>query len=85
VDSHFFASLPPIESADSLVNSEVTWLIYPFAKVGNRYRMGDPEIRYSTWEDVLTALREGVAPEPAEILAEIARKKDSLDLVVHTT
>jgi len=85
VDSQFFGSLPRIKTVSSVANSEVTWLVYPFAKVGHRYEMGDPAENFSTWDDVLTALREGVAPDPDEILQELLQKKRQLNLPIHTT
>jgi hypothetical protein len=47
--------------------------------------MGDPTKHFSTWDDVLTALREGVAPDPEEILQELLQKKRQLNLPIHTT
>ena len=85
VDSHFFGALPAMRTVDGLANSEVTWLVYPFAKARVGYAIGDPNLAYTTWDDVLTALREGVAPDPAEILAEIRRKNETAQLPVHLT
>jgi hypothetical protein len=36
--------------------------------------MGDPEVVFTLWDDVLTALREGEAPQQSEVLAEIASR-----------
>jgi len=33
-----------------------------------------PAVRYSVWDDILDALREGEAPEPEEIMQELGRK-----------
>jgi len=85
VDSQFFGSLPRIKAVSGFANSEVTWLVYPFTKAGHRYEMGDPTKHFSTWDDVLTALREGVAPNPEEILQELLQKKQKLNLPIHTT
>ena len=38
---------------------EVTWLVYPFSNNGQQFVMGEPEIRFTEWEAVLSALREG--------------------------
>lgn len=76
VDSRFFDELPRMNTTDSLANSEVTWLAYPFARAGCRFTIGDPAVTHTIWDEVMTALREGVAPSPAEILAEIVRKKE---------
>lgn len=84
IDSHFFTSLPAIRTVANLANSEVTWLVYTFEKIGTRYTMGPPRPVYSTWDDVLTALREGVPPDPAEILDEIDRKTRTRKLTVYT-
>jgi hypothetical protein len=74
VDSMFFGQLPPIKSVQSIANSEITWLVYPLQKSGSAYSFGAPSVRFTVWDDVLTALREGQQPEPDEILAEIAGK-----------
>lgn len=85
VDSCFFAALPRMKHGDTFANSEITWLIYPFVRDQNSYRIGDPEIVFTMWDDVVTALREGIAPSPDEILAEIARKKTTQRLTVYDT
>ena len=73
VDTHFFKSLPTFQQTTS-ANSEVTWLIYPIAKTGDNYKLGDVEIAYSEWDEVRNALREGTPPEPIEILTELQGK-----------
>lgn len=73
VDSLFFRELPEFPRV-SAANSEITWLVYPFARAGEDYRIGSPEIVYSTWDDIAGALREGLAPEPEEIVEELRRQ-----------
>ena len=85
VDSNFYASLPPMGTVDSLTNSEITWVVYPFNRDNSQYTMGNPTIHYSTWDDVMTALREGIPPDPQEILADIKVKARKRHLPVHTT
>ena len=75
VDTQFFRALPPF-SATTRSNSEVTWLVYPIAKVENNYALGDVNIVYSEWDEVRNALREGTPPEPDEIVAELQAKLD---------
>lgn len=83
-DSLFFAEVPPIRPVNTITNSEVTWLVYPFAKEGDRFSMGDPELQFTTWADVETSLREGTAPEPDEVLLEVLQKKQKYKLPVRT-
>jgi hypothetical protein len=84
-DSVFFGNIPSFRKVESFPNSEITWLVYPFAASGNgAYVMGDPEPRFSLWDDVATALREGVAPDPSEVLAEIATKQRRAGLTILT-
>jgi len=78
LDSMLFEHFPEFRTSCSIQNSEITWLVYRFAKTGERYAMREPKILYSLWEDVLDSLREGNAPTPGEIQEEIDRKKDSL-------
>ena len=85
VDSNFFASLPAMETIGTFANSEITWLVYPFAKQGHAHKMGTAITHFSTWADVETALREGEPPDPAEILDEISGKMNAGGLRVHTT
>jgi hypothetical protein len=85
VDAGFFASMPEIRGISELANSEITWAVYPFSRSGNSHSIGTPEFRYSTWDDVQTALREGVAPAPQEILEEIQRKYEKACLPIITT
>lgn len=74
VDSHFFAAMPPMKEVQSLDNSEITWLVYPFQKAASEYDIGQSSVHFTLWDDVLTVLREGTAPQPSEILADIKRK-----------
>ena len=36
--------------------------------------MTDPKIIFTQWDDVLSALREGEAPQQSEVIAEIAAR-----------
>lgn len=72
-DRSFFEQIPAMRTVRTLANSEVSWLIYPFSLTPQGYEMGAPSIQHTQWDDVLDALREGAAPEPAEILAEIGQ------------
>jgi len=76
VDEMFFDAMPAMKTV-SPDNAEVTWLVYPFtrAKKGG-YSLGEPKIACTLWDDVLMALREGEAPERAEVFAELASKRN---------
>jgi len=84
VDRTFFSALPDFRRANSFVNSEVTWLVYPFSRTseGEPYHIGKPEVVFSEWGDLQDALREGVPPSPQEILDEIAARPDALRFTV---
>lgn len=72
VDDSFFRELPQMRAVPSAENAEVTWMVYPFEPIeSGDYRMGEPRIIHTLWDDVVSALREGEPPEPKEILAEI--------------
>jgi hypothetical protein len=73
VDTQFFKSLPAFKTTTP-TNSEIVWLKYPIRLHGKNYVMDDPEIAGTQWDDVVTSLREGVAPEPAEIYSELQLK-----------
>ena len=73
VDTQFFNSLPSFPTTTES-NSEVTWLTYPISNVGKGYAMQDVNVIFSQWDDVQNALREGVAPDPADILQELQSK-----------
>lgn len=81
VDSLFFNNLPLKKSVSSIDNSEITWLVYSFKKENIGYRMSNPEIHYTLWEDVLNDLREGKEPTPAEIMNEISLKKKTFKVL----
>lgn len=71
-DANFFKALPLFPcKATTIRNSEVTWLVYPFTRSTTGFSIGEPEVKFSMWDDVKDALREGVAPEPEEVLAEL--------------
>jgi Restriction endonuclease NotI len=76
VDEPFFKALPRIRRVEGRENSEITWLVYKLNRnqSGIGYSMGDPEVIFTLWDDVLTALREGEAPQQSEVLAEIAAR-----------
>ena len=73
VDTQFFAELPQF-APTSPANSEVIWLSYPITRSGPDYTLGDVRIIYSEWDEIRNALREGVPPEPEEIIAELQAK-----------
>ncbi len=71
VDSVFYGSLPQIRRRTDFANSEITWLVYDIALRGNHYRLGPAESVFTLWDDVADALREGKAPTPSEVMAEL--------------
>jgi hypothetical protein len=74
VDSTFFETLPQMRS-QTAGNSEVTWLIYCFGhQPGQGYRMEDPVIHHTHWDDVLDSLREGRPPERDELLRDLSKQ-----------
>jgi hypothetical protein len=73
VDSQFFKSLPEFRTTTQ-ANSELTWLVYPLARVEERYEMQDGKPIFTEWYDVETSLREGRAPDPIEIMSELQLK-----------
>ena len=80
VDAAFFDALPTLKtvSADS---AEITWLVYSFARDSKGgFSMGTPVIHHTHWDDVLTSLREGVAPERSELLDEISARLPNLPI-----
>jgi hypothetical protein len=74
VDSTFFATLPPMRT-QTVGNAEVTWLVYHFARqaVGG-YKMEDPEVHHTLWDDVLQSFREGDPPERDTLLRELSKQ-----------
>jgi hypothetical protein len=85
IDSNFFTSLPDMRTVSSIANSEVTWVVCPFRRHAQGFALSAPTFIHSPWDDVITALRDGIAPDPAEILAEIRRKKETGRFPVQTT
>ena len=74
VDSTFFETLPPMRT-QSAGNAEVTWLVYRFGRQpGGGYRMEEPMVQHTVWEDVLDSLREGKPPEKNELLSELSKQ-----------
>lgn len=73
VDTQFFRALPSF-SETTAGNSEVTWLSYPIKKNGSRYNLEAANVIYSEWDEVQNALREGVPPDPSEIIDELQTK-----------
>jgi len=70
-DNMFFAELP-VMRPQSPDNGEVTWLTYAFeSQSGGGYVMRPSTVVHTLWDDVEIALREGVAPEKAEVLAQL--------------
>jgi hypothetical protein len=72
VDSAFFSELPKI-SVVAEEHAEITWLVYPFDRVDVGFSIGEPEVYYTLWEDVLTSLREGNPPTKEELLQGFRR------------
>jgi hypothetical protein len=81
VDGMFFESLPIAKTVETIENSEVTWLVYPLESSGGQYTLGRPLVRFTLWEDVLAALREGKEPTPAEIMRELTEKRAQFKIV----
>ncbi len=74
VDTQFFGALPRFGKTTE-ANSELTWLNYPIRKTSNgSYKLEEPDIIFSEWDDVINALREGVPPDPSEIIDELEKK-----------
>ncbi len=72
VDETFFAEMPVMREVDGVENSEITWLVYSFDKSGTEFKMRLKRVVFTHWDEVMAALREGVAPKPAEMLHELA-------------
>jgi len=82
VDKLFFESLPRIDTTDQLDNSEVTWLVYSFTKKPNLgYTICEPEIKFTLWDSVLNALREGKEPTKSEIMHYITANRAKYKLL----
>jgi hypothetical protein len=71
VDETFFDEMPTMREVDGVENSEVTWLVYGFEKESGNFVMRLKRPVFTQWDEVVTALREGVAPKPAEMLTEL--------------
>lgn len=71
VDETFFDEMPSMRPVDGVENSEVTWLVYGFEKEGADFAMRLKRVVFTHWDEVVAALREGVAPKPAEMLSEL--------------
>jgi hypothetical protein len=80
VDQPFFTALPRIRRVEGKENSELTWLVYELNRNGSGvgYSMSTPDVIFTLWDDVLTALREGEAPQQSEVLAEIETRLPQL-------
>jgi Restriction endonuclease NotI len=80
VDQPFFTALPRIRRVEGKENSEITWLVYELNRnaSGVGYSMSTPDVIFTLWDDVLTALREGEAPQQSEVLAEIETRLPQL-------
>lgn len=72
-DNQFLRSLPEFRTTTQ-ANSELTWLAYPLKREGEIYQMQDAQPIFTEWDDVETSLREGRAPDPADILSELQFK-----------
>src|SRR5437016_5519782 len=70
VDEAFFTTLPKIRRVTGKENSEITWLVYELNRnaSGVGYSLNDPDVIFTLWDDVLTALREGEAPQQSDVL-----------------
>jgi hypothetical protein len=68
VDQLFFTALPRIRRVEGKDNSEITCLVYELNRneSGIGYSMSGPDVVFTLWDDVLTALREGEAPQQAK-------------------
>jgi hypothetical protein len=75
VDSLFFSSLPVFKRTQP-ENSEITWLVTELRRHGNDYDLQPPIPVFSDWDEVKTSLREGTAPTPSQVLAELQTKYD---------
>jgi Restriction endonuclease NotI len=80
VDEPFFTALPRIRRVEGKENSEITWLVYELNRnaSGIGYSLSDPDVIFTLWDDVLTALREGEAPQQSDVLAEISARLPQL-------
>lgn len=72
IDDTFFAALPEF-GRTSAGNSELTWLAYPLRMRDSApLVLGDPEIHFTEWSKVESALEEGRPPDgPDEVITEL--------------
>lgn len=70
-----------MRTVDHIENSEVTWLVYPFKKKETIFEMGNPRAIFTLWDEVVAALREGSAPKPGEMLAELQKNLQRAQVV----
>jgi hypothetical protein len=73
VDNQFFKSIPPFKETP-IHSSEIIWLSYPIENTGRAYQLQPPSVIGSIWDDVANSLREGIAPSPNEVTAELQTK-----------
>ena len=77
VDKTFFDALPPM-AEQTFGNSEITWLSYDLQRQqAGGFRMLEPTVTHTIWDDVQEALREGDAPEQQELLAQLTAEARS--------
>lgn len=76
VDSLFFESLPKMRGVSSLHNAEVAWAVYPIQRQDRGWRLGKVSIHCTTWDGVVSALREGQEPTPADIMGELSERRN---------
>jgi hypothetical protein len=73
VEKSWFDFLPNIPEVER-ERSDLIFLVYPFDKRQEGYRMGDPRVAPVQWQAVEKILREGNPPKP-EDFTELLRKK----------
>lgn len=74
VDQTFFQEMPKLPTV-APGNAEITWLVYPFERQDSGYKMLDPMLYHTLWDDVLTSLREGTPPSREGLLADLKKAK----------
>lgn len=89
IDSFLYGHLPSFRKEQDIGNSELTWLVYSFACTETSYAMQTPDVHFSIWDEVVEALREGIAPTTDEVVREIekadlARRKRSEHIRIET-
>jgi hypothetical protein len=73
VDQKFFDELPTFATTTQ-ANSEITWLSYPLKKAGVDFKLQSPNVTFSEWDEIKSSLREGIPPDPSEIMVELQTK-----------